>query len=47
MDLWFKRIKDNFKMDYVFVTGDVKVTVSITVGYSINKILLYIGFTTE
>ena len=34
-------------MAYVFVTGDVKVTAPITVENSINKILQWIGFTTE
>ena len=34
-------------MTYIFITGDVKLTATITVDYSINKILLWIGFTTK
>ena len=39
MNLWFKIIKKNFKVAYVFVTGDVKVTATITVEDSIKQIL--------
>ena len=34
-------------MAYVFVTGDVKVTTTITVEDSIKQILIWIGFTAE
>ena len=36
INMWFKRIKENFRMAYVFVTGDVKVTAPITVEDSIK-----------
>ena len=47
IDYWFKIIKDDLKMAYVFVAGDLKVTAMITVEDAIKKILQWILFTTE
>ena len=51
-DLWFLHIyifglKENRKMAYVFVTGDVKVTAQITVEHFIKKMLWWTGFPIE
>ena len=47
IDLGIYSFKDNLKMDSVFVMGNVKFVALITEEDYINKIIQWIGFTTE